>query len=138
MLARAQLRAEEIASSVSLLIQVLNTLPDSPIQVDLPPVLPPGAMGVGLVEAWCGELLDWVTTGADGTIARYAIKDPSFNNWTGLAIAIRGNLVADFPAVRSNLFNLSYRRCLVPFYPFSIYRFCLIYQVTGWVGLRPH
>ena len=64
-------------------------------------------MGVGVVEAWRGELLHWVTTNADGAIARYAIKDPSFNNWTGLAIAIRGNLVTDFPLCNKS-FNLSY------------------------------
>ena len=38
---------------------------------------------------------------------RYAIKDPSFNNWTGLAIAARGSLVADFPLCNKS-FNLSY------------------------------
>ncbi len=106
-LARAQMRAEEIASSVAILTQTLDTLPDSPIQVALPATLPPDAVGVGVVEAWRGELLHWVTTNADGAIARYAIKDPSFNNWTGLAIAIRGNLVTDFPLCNKS-FNLSY------------------------------
>jgi Ni,Fe-hydrogenase III large subunit/Ni,Fe-hydrogenase III component G len=106
-LARAQMRAEEIASSVTILTDTLETLPDGAIAIDLPAVLPPDAVGVGLVEAWRGELLHWITTGADGAISRYAIKDPSFNNWTGLAIAIRGNLVADFPLCNKS-FNLSY------------------------------
>ena len=62
---------------------------------------------MGVVEAWRGELIHWLTTDGEGKIQRYAIKDPSFNNWTGLAIAIRGNLVADFPLCNKS-FNLSY------------------------------
>ena len=48
-----------------------------------------------------------ITTDDRGQISRYAIKDPSFNNWTGLAIAVRNNLVADFPLCNKS-FNLSY------------------------------
>ena len=70
------------------------------------PRLPAGT-GVGVVEAWRGELIHGITADGDGRIQRYAIKDPSFNNWTGLAIAVRGNLVADFPLCNKS-FNLSY------------------------------
>jgi Ni,Fe-hydrogenase III large subunit len=106
-LARAQIKAEEISSSVAILTKLLETLPDSPISVELPTALPAQAVGIGIVEAWRGELIHWITTDAQGAISRYAIKDPSFNNWTGLAIAIRGNLVADFPLCNKS-FNLSY------------------------------
>jgi len=106
-LARAWMKAEEIVSSVTRITQALETLPDTPVQVALPERLPADSVGLGLVEAWRGELLHWVTTGGDGAITRYAIKDPSLNNWTGLAIAVRGNLVADFPLCNKS-FNLSY------------------------------
>ncbi|HEX2949165.1 MAG TPA: NADH-quinone oxidoreductase subunit C [Armatimonadota bacterium] len=106
-LARAQIKAEEIDSSINILTQLLESLPSSPICTELPSILPANAVGVGIVEAWRGELIHWITTDAAGQIARYAIKDPSFNNWTGLAIAIRGNLVADFPLCNKS-FNLSY------------------------------
>ena len=76
------------------LTQVLASIP-----------LTPG--GIGVVEAWRGELIHWITTDDRGQISRYAIKDPSFNNWTGLAIAVRNNLVADFPLCNKS-FNLSY------------------------------
>jgi Ni,Fe-hydrogenase III large subunit len=59
------------------------------------------------VEAWRGELIHWITTNSAGGIARYAIKDASLNNWTGLAIAARGNLIGDFPLCNKS-FNLSY------------------------------
>lgn len=106
-LARVRIKAEEIATSLDMLSRILDTLPDSPINTPLPDALPAHAVGIGIVEAWRGELIHWITTGEDGAIIRYAIKDPSFNNWTGLAIAIRGNLVADFPLCNKS-FNLSY------------------------------
>ena len=106
-LARAQVRADEIQTSVSLLAELVETLPDGPYRVDCPERLPVDAVGVGIVEAWRGELIHWVTTDVEGQIARYAIKDPSLNNWTGLAIAARNNLVADFPLCNKS-FNLSY------------------------------
>jgi Ni,Fe-hydrogenase III large subunit len=106
-LARAQVRAEEIGTSLDLLAEVVDALPASPTRVPLDGPLPADAAGVGIVEAWRGELIHWLTTDSRGGIQRYAIKDPSFNNWTGLAIAVRGNLVADFPLCNKS-FNLSY------------------------------
>lgn len=107
-LARAQIRADEIQTSLDVIALLLDELSAGPVDV------PCGrsdfasdAVGIGIVEAWRGELIHWVTTDASGRISRYAIKDPSFNNWTGLAIAVRGNLVADFPVCNKS-FNLSY------------------------------
>ncbi len=106
-LARTQIRVDEIATSIAIVDGLLDALPDSLYRLDLPKCLPAAQVGVGIVEAWRGELIHWVTTNDAGEIARYAIKDPSFNNWTGLGIAVRGNLVADFPLCNKS-FNLSY------------------------------
>ncbi|MHB1458646.1 MAG: hydrogenase large subunit [Armatimonadota bacterium] len=107
-LARAQIRADEIYSGMRVVNELLENLPDGPIFVDCRDMTPaPNEFGIGIVEAWRGELIHWVTTDSAGAISRYAIKDPSFNNWTGLAIAARGNLVADFPLCNKS-FNLSY------------------------------
>jgi Ni,Fe-hydrogenase III large subunit len=106
-LARAQVRGEEIAASLDLLAHRVDDLSNGPTRIPIAGTLPPDSVGVGVVEAWRGELIHWVTTGSDGQIQRYAIKDPSFNNWTGLAIAVRGNLVGDFPLCNKS-FNLSY------------------------------
>jgi Ni,Fe-hydrogenase III large subunit len=106
-LARAHVRGEEINASLAMLAAWIEELPASPVCVPAEGPLPPERVGVGIVEAWRGELIHWITTGDRGQITRYAIKDPSFNNWTGLAIAVRGNLVADFPLCNKS-FNLSY------------------------------
>jgi len=64
-------------------------------------------VGVGIVEAWRGELVHLIFTDSNGEICRYAIKDPSTNNWSGLAHAVRGELVTDFPLCNKS-FGLSY------------------------------
>ncbi len=107
-LARVRIRADEIETSFEVLERLIGDLPGGPVRCDCESAaLPPSSVGVGIVEAWRGELIHWVTTDASGAVSRYAIKDPSLNNWTGLAIAARGNLVADFPLCNKS-FNLSY------------------------------
>ena len=49
----------------------------------------------------------WPSTGSDGRLAGYKIVDPSFHNWFGLAMALRGNQISDFPLCNKS-FNLSY------------------------------
>lgn len=107
-LARTQVRADEIWSSIRVVNELLDNPAHGPFYTNCEKeALAPDESGIGIVEAWRGELIHWITTDSAGAISRYAIKDPSFNNWTGLAIAVRGNLVADFPLCNKS-FNLSY------------------------------
>ncbi len=107
-LARVQVRAQEALISLQLIREILSGLEeDTPFSVPMPDTLPPGKYGVGIVEAWRGELIHLIHTNGEGGISRYSIKDPSFNNWTGLAIAARGQLIADFPLCNKS-FSLSY------------------------------
>jgi Ni,Fe-hydrogenase III large subunit len=46
-------------------------------------------------------------TDAAGRFAQYKIVDPSFRNWFGLAMAMRGQTISDFPLCNKS-FNLSY------------------------------
>ena len=50
---------------------------------------------------------DWVQTDRDGSLARVKVTDPSFKNWPGLAQAVPGNILPDFPVINKS-FNLSY------------------------------
>lgn len=106
-LARALVRRSEIRSSLQLVAEILDALPEGPLRIATPERLPPHAGSIGLVESWRGEMIHWVSTDGEGRISRYAIRDPSFQNWTGVAIAVRRNLVADFPLINKS-FNLSY------------------------------
>lgn len=107
-LARVRVRVDEIWTSLALLQTLLTSLPEPEVyRLAIPAALPPERLGVGIMEAWRGELIHLVMTDAAGRITRYCIKDPSFNNWTGLAIAARGQLVTDFPLCNKS-FGLSY------------------------------
>ncbi|HUX50364.1 MAG TPA: hydrogenase, partial [Spirochaetia bacterium] len=68
---------------------------------------PPDTLVVSMGEGWRGEIIHSIITGRSGEIARYKITDPSFHNWTGLSLAMRGNAISDFPICNKS-FNLSY------------------------------
>jgi Ni,Fe-hydrogenase III large subunit len=84
----------------------LSTLPEGETAAPLP-ALPPHRMAVGIVEGWRGEICHVALTDAQGRFAAYKIVDPSFHNWFGLALALRGQQISDFPLCNKS-FNLSY------------------------------
>ncbi len=104
--ARAQVRDLEIARSFAFLAEQLETLPPGGVRAAVGP-LAPDRMIVSLVEGWRGEICHVALTGADGRFDRYKIVDPSFHNWFGLACALRGAPISDFPLCNKS-FNLSY------------------------------
>ena len=69
--------------------------------------LQPDSLAVSLVEGWRGEIVHLCLTNAAGGLARYKIVDPSFRNWFGVAMAMRGQAISDFPLCNKS-FNLSY------------------------------
>jgi Ni,Fe-hydrogenase III large subunit/Ni,Fe-hydrogenase III component G len=105
--ARLMVRAREVGQSLSILQQALASLPDSPLLTAPPPELPPFSAALGWAEGWRGPCLHWVETDAYGRLTRVKVDDPSFKNWPGLALAVPGNIIADFPVVNKS-FNLSY------------------------------
>jgi Ni,Fe-hydrogenase III large subunit len=106
-LARTQVRVDEVHSSFAILESAIVSIEGGPVKADIPEQLPAETVGVGIVEAFRGELLHMAITDQKGALTRYAIKDPSFVNWTGMAIAARNNLIADFPICNKS-FALSY------------------------------
>ncbi|MGE0453257.1 MAG: NADH-quinone oxidoreductase subunit C [Vicinamibacteria bacterium] len=105
--ARLMVRAREVEQSLSILRHALEDLPEGSSLARLPEVLPRAASALGWAEAWRGECLHWVQTDDQGRVARVKITDPSFKNWPGLARAVPGNILPDFPVINKS-FNLSY------------------------------
>lgn len=105
--AREMVRIKEIWSSLDTLDRLIDNLPPGDNLVKIPDKLPADKVGIGIVEAFRGELIHTIFTDKEGNIARYSVKDPSFNNWTTIPIAIRNNLIADFPLCNKSL-SLSY------------------------------
>ncbi|MDO5576411.1 MAG: hypothetical protein Q4F84_04975 [Fibrobacter sp.] len=60
-----------------------------------------------MVEGWRGEVCHVGETDKNGMFKYYKVIDPSFHNWTGLAIALRNQPISDFPVCNKS-FNLSY------------------------------
>jgi Ni,Fe-hydrogenase III large subunit len=104
--ARAYVRWIEIQRSLTFISDQLKALPDGPARIELGP---PAAnhLVVSLTEGWRGEICHVVLTDASGRFAHYKIVDPSFHNWMGLALALRGQQISDFPLCNKS-FNLSY------------------------------
>lgn len=105
-LARARVRWLEIQRSVQFLREQVPAGPEGPVRTPLPA---PGGerLAVALVEGWRGEVCHVAITDAAGRFRRYKLVDPSFHNWTGLALALRGTAISDFPICNKS-FNLSY------------------------------
>ena len=105
-LGRAQVRMGELIFSM---ITVAHLLEDLPLRGKTPTKyrLSGNRIAVSLVEAWRGELCHVALTDASGKFSSYKVVDPSFHNWFGLAMALRGEQISHFPVCNKS-FNLSY------------------------------
>ena len=103
---RARVRQLEIERSMVFVREQLQRLPEGPTRVACPPANPDQFVAI-MVEGWRGEVVHAVLTDERGRFARYKVTDPSFHNWTALALALRGQQISDFPLCNKS-FNLSY------------------------------
>ena len=120
-LGRATVRRLEVADSVRLVEADLQHLArlgeeeklregesDTALwRAPMPDTLPGGMLAVAQVEGWRGELCHVAVTDAEGRFGVYKIYDPSWHNWSGLEMALRGEQISDFPLCNKS-FNLSY------------------------------
>jgi len=104
--ARAKVRWLEIQRAGKFLEEQLTAPPDGGIRDEISS-LAGDTLAIALVEGWRGEVCHIAITDGAGRFHRYKICDPSFHNWTGLALALRGTAISDFPLCNKS-FNLSY------------------------------
>src|ERR1019366_7266651 len=104
--ARGYVRWLEIQRSTAFVREQPRGTPRGPARV---PVGGPAAdrLCVSLVEGWRGEICHVGITDATGKLAAYKVVDPSFHNWQGVAMALRGQQISDFPLCNKS-FDLSY------------------------------
>jgi Ni,Fe-hydrogenase III large subunit len=84
----------------------LQALPATPIATPIKDIAA-DHFAVALVEGWRGEICHVALTDNNSRFSRYKVVDPSFHNWTGLALAMRNQQISDFPVCNKS-FNLSY------------------------------
>jgi len=104
--ARVWVRIHEIEQSLSLIDQILASLPSGNTMMALPSEHK-GGEGLGLVEAFRGDVLVWLRLDSETRVLRCHLRDASWFQWPLLETAIEGNIVADFPICNKS-FNCSY------------------------------
>lgn len=104
--ARAVVRWLEVQRSIEFLLDILQRLPEGKISTPVQS-LKANSVAVGLAEGWRGETLHVAFTDEAGRLLLIKAKDPSIHNWFGLAQALRGQAISDFPVCNKS-FNLSY------------------------------
>ncbi len=105
--ARAKVRYDEVLQSISIIQSLIGNTVETQAVDGSDFILSPSSFVVTLNEAWRGEVSHVLLTDKDGKILRYKVKDPSFHNWNGLAMALRNTGISDFP-LNNKSFNLSY------------------------------
>lgn len=103
---RAWVRAQEVERSSEFARERIARLPGGIDRVAVGPTRS-DAVCVALIEGWRGEVVHVALTDSVGRFAAYKVTDPSFHNWTGLALALRNQQISDFPLCNKS-FNLSY------------------------------
>jgi Ni,Fe-hydrogenase III large subunit len=104
---RTQIRVAEIRQSIAFIRKLVESVPSFNSRALEQSKPKPDSISISLVEGWRGEICHCAITDSKGDIRRYKIKDPSFHNWTALALAVRRNEISDFPICNKS-FNLSY------------------------------
>ncbi len=105
--ARAKVRYDEVLQSINMIQSLIDAPSETTVVNDSDYNLPPESFVVTLNEGWRGEVSHCILTDSEGKILRYKVKDPSFHNWNGLAMALRNTGISDFP-LNNKSFNLSY------------------------------
>jgi Ni,Fe-hydrogenase III large subunit len=103
--ARVWIRIREVEQSLSLVDQILAALPKGALRA--PTDKNKACEGLGIAEAFRGDVLVWLKFDSKGRVARCHLRDASWFQWPLLETAIEGNIVADFPLCNKS-FNCSY------------------------------
>jgi Ni,Fe-hydrogenase III large subunit/Ni,Fe-hydrogenase III component G len=106
-LARYQIRVDEVRTSLRLLVDLLGRAgslhahaPRGSASEQL------SGSGVGIAEGWRGAIVHRVEI-EGGLLARVKVVDPSFLNWPAIPVSLADTIVPDFPLANKS-FNLSY------------------------------
>jgi Ni,Fe-hydrogenase III large subunit/Ni,Fe-hydrogenase III component G len=108
-LARIRVRIDEVFQSISMIRQILEQLPDGNVITAIPE-LPPYQWSMGWTESPRGETVHWLMIGKDQTVYRYRVRSATYSNWPAVPLAVKGNIVPDFPLINKS-FELCYACC---------------------------
>jgi hypothetical protein len=93
--AREMVRYMELKSSVSIIRQCFELMPQTPIIVDPQFHVKPENYALAYVEAPRGENVHWIMQGSAQKVYRWRCRAATYNNWPSLRFQFRGNTIAD-------------------------------------------
>ena len=105
--ARAYVRWLELKHSIAFVRRQLAASPAKDSRIESHGTPEKNRIAVAFTEGWRGEICHVAATDGQGRFDFYKVIDPSFHNWFGLAYALRGQQISDFPLCNKS-FNLSY------------------------------
>jgi len=101
--ARVLVRVAELLESIRLVREALLALPQSPIRAEIKEDIPPGRVGVSVVEAPRGEAIHIVLTGGHNRPYRWRVRAPTYPNLQALSAMVAGANIADVPITLGSL-----------------------------------
>jgi Ni,Fe-hydrogenase III large subunit/Ni,Fe-hydrogenase III component G len=101
--ARLVVRVEELLESVRLVREAVLAIPDGPICAEIKEEIPPGRVGVSVVEAPRGEALHFVMTGGENRPYRWRVRAPTYPNLQALPAMVLNETIADVPITLGSL-----------------------------------
>ena len=102
-LARFNLKAEEVIESIQIIQTLLSQLALGEISAPCPVK---DGYALSVVEAPRGQNVHWVNIKA-GLMDRYKVRTASYCNWQAMEHAVLDNIIPDFPLINKSM-NLSY------------------------------
>jgi len=93
--AREMVRYMELKSSVSIIRQCFELMPQTAIIVDPTFHVKPEDFALAYVEAPRGENVHWIMQGSAQKVFRWRCRAATYNNWPSLRFQFRGNTIAD-------------------------------------------
>lgn len=101
--ARVLVRLAELMESIRLVREALSSIPVGPICAQIKEDIPPGQVGVSVVEAPRGEAIHFVLTGGDHRPYRWRVRAPTYPNLQALPAMVSGANIADVPITLGSL-----------------------------------
>jgi Ni,Fe-hydrogenase III large subunit len=96
-------RVEELLESIRLVREALAAMPEGPILTEVKDEIPPGRVGVSVVEAPRGEAVHMVETGGDNRPYRWRVRAPTYPNLQAMPAMVANNTIADVPIALGSL-----------------------------------
>ena len=101
--ARVLVRVGELLESIRLVREALAAIPEGPVCAEIKEEIPPGRVGVSVVEAPRGEAVHFVLTGGDNRPYRWRVRAPTYPNLQALPAMILNETIADVPITLGSL-----------------------------------